>query len=48
MIVELTVTSGLGSSLDYMVWEWYGFGFSLGGSFVILCAHLWIILYELL
>jgi hypothetical protein len=29
MIADLTVTSGLGSSFDYMVWfgwEWVGFG----------------------
>jgi hypothetical protein len=25
MIAELTVTSRLGSSLDYMVWVWSGF-----------------------
>jgi hypothetical protein len=26
MIVELAVTSGVGSSLDYREWFWYGYG----------------------
>jgi hypothetical protein len=43
MIAELAVTSGLGSSLDLMVWfgmVWMGYGTwrSLCGNFVILCA----------
>jgi hypothetical protein len=30
MIVELAVTSGIGSSLEYMVWEWCWYGYSFG------------------
>jgi hypothetical protein len=29
MIAELTVISGLGYSLDYMVWVWNDFGYVL-------------------
>jgi hypothetical protein len=29
MIAELVVTSGLRSSLEYMVWEWFWYGYGL-------------------
>jgi hypothetical protein len=38
MITKLIVTSGLGSSLDYMVWFWEWFGLErFWYSFVELC-----------